>query len=104
MRSFLYCLLLVIAGFVIYYPTLFTNFVSDDLKQIVKNSAVNSLHNIPSLFSESITFEQNNKVIHNFYYKPIFYSLYAILYSAGNKKAFSFHLFQLILYLVNAVL
>jgi len=94
--------LIVFIGIITYFNGLFNNFVGDDFGQIVYNSAIHSIRNIPILFRIS-TFDLGNG-ISGIYYKPLLLFSYTIIYSLFGLNAFYFHFFQLILFIANTIL
>jgi hypothetical protein len=93
---------IVIIGLVVYFNSLFNNFVGDDYGQILYNTQVHSLVNIPTFFRASTFITGSN--ITGIYYKPLLLTTYSILYTLYGANAFFFHFFQLILYIGNAIL
>src|SRR5260221_992102 len=105
MRFRTYLLLLIFIGLVVFFQTLSNKFVGDDDLQIVRNTNVHSIANIPSLFATSTyapggTSSQPNGI----FYRPLMLSVFAILYSFFGAGAMMFHLVQLFIYIANAVL
>jgi len=88
-------LFIVCIGFFIYANFLFNNFVWDDSFQIVQNYLIYSLKNIPSLF----TLGQGN-----YFYRPVTFTLLTIIYSFFGPNVFFFHIVQLIIHILNALL
>lgn len=84
-----------VIGLVVFFLMLFNAFVWDDIIQIVHNSNIASLKNIPKLF---VTGQLG------VFYRPVFYSTFAVLYSLFKLNPFFYHFFQLIIHIGNAVL
>lgn len=93
---------IVIIGLVVYFNSLFNNFVGDDYGQILYNAQVHSITNIPTFFRAS-TFITGSTIT-GIYYKPLLLSAYSILYFLFGANAFFFHFFQLLLYIGNSIL
>lgn len=101
-----FVILLVIVGFLIYFNSLFNGFVWDDEEQIINNTVIKSVANIPSLFSKSLfdTDTTGDKQATGSYYRPIMPICYTIIYSLFGLNPFFFRLFQVLLHIINAVL
>ncbi|MDO8619446.1 MAG: glycosyltransferase family 39 protein [Candidatus Daviesbacteria bacterium] len=97
-----YILILCLVGAVIYFHSLTNQFLLDDPSQISNNPAVHSLTNIPQLFLGS-TFA-GGKNLEGIYYKPVMTTFYTVIYSLFGANPFPFHLIQLILHALNAIL
>lgn len=104
MRDAIYPISLFIIGFFVFFITIFSPFAIDDHSQIVRDKNIQKITNIPSLFLKSVSYPKTEKKIINYYYKPIFYSSYSLLYFLGNGSALPFHVFQLLLYLISGLL
>ena len=74
---------------------LLNDFVWDDIVQIVQNGDIYSIKNIPGLFSTGNL---------GIFYRPVFYSTLAVLYSLSKLETFLYHFFQLSIHISNAVL
>src|SRR5579884_3949447 len=96
--------LIVIVGVIIFFNGLFNGFVGDDQIQITKNAAVQSLDNIGVLFSGGTFYNGADQALNGFSYKPFLNLSYAILFAIFGANAFGFHLFQIILFIINACL
>ena len=95
-------LFLCAAVFIIYSNSLGGEFVYDDEYFIVRNVAIRNLSNIPSFFinPSSIAFSQLAEDV----YRPVAASSYAIDYFLWFYNTFGYHLENLILHGLNAVL
>lgn len=96
-------LIILIIGFLVYLPSLFNGFVWDDEEQIVNNTIIHSLSNTP-LFFKGSTFNTGGAGLSGWYYKPLMTMSFAISYAFFKNNAFGFHLFQLIIHLLNSIL
>ncbi len=94
--------IIVIVGFIVFGNVLFNGFVADDFGQIVTNNSIHSAANIPTFFTTS-TFNQGNGISGD-YYKPLLLTTFTLIHSIGGQNAFLFHLLQIILYIINAIL
>ncbi len=95
---------LIAITFLIYSLALFNGFVWDDEEQVVNNSAVYSLRNIPQHFLGSTFNTGGAGGSSGIYYKPLMSTSFTILYIIGGGRAFLFHLFQIILHTANVVM
>lgn len=96
-------LLLLVAGAVVYFNSLFNGFVWDDEEQIVKNPLVQSWSNIPLIFKSS-TFYGGGAAPTGWFYRPMMTLSYLINWNLWGGRAFGFHLFQVIIHLLNSIL
>lgn len=71
---------------------------------MVKNTAVHSVKNIPSFFAGSTFYTGGAGGLSGIYYKPVMPTTFALIYSIFGGRAFFFHLFQLLLHIINAIL
>lgn len=97
---------IIILGILVFGNILFNGFALDDTSQILTNTPVHSLTNITSFFRGS-TFGPDisgSETINGAYYKPLLTVFYAILYTFSGGNAFIFHLFQLMIYIINTIL
>jgi len=91
-----YIFLLFIIGTVVYFPIFFNGFVWDDFAFILNPTFGHTL-NLAKLFGPNI-FNATG------YYRPIPALYFALLYAISSSHAFLYHLIQLILHIVNAIL
>lgn len=95
-------IIISILGIIVFFNTFFNNFIGDDFNQIVDNPIVHSIGNFPRFFLGS-TFNTGGQ-LGGVYYRPFQSAYYAVVYSLFGAHAFYFHLFQLLLHIVNAIL
>lgn len=97
-------LIIILLGFALYSGSLFNNFVMDDISQVVQNPSIQKISTIPSLFSQSTSYDENNIQVGN-YYKPLLMTAYALIYFFSfGAHPLGFHLAQLLLHLTNTIL
>jgi Tfp pilus assembly protein PilF len=101
-RGFIF--IIVILGFLAYANILGNGFVWDDEEQIVNNTIIRSLSNLPFLFSSSTFNTGGTASLAGAYYKPLMPLSFMINFTIFGLRAFWFHLFQLTIHLANAVL
>ena len=64
-------ILIVITGFILYFNSFFNGFVWDDEEQIVLNTQVHSIFNIPSLFTQATFNSGGAAKLGGLYYRPM---------------------------------
>ncbi len=97
-------ILIVILGFILYFNSFFNGFVWDDEEQIVLNTQVHSIINIPSFFTQA-TFNSGGAVkMSGLYYRPVMITAFSLIYSIFGSGAFFFHLFQVSVHIGSVIL
>lgn len=103
-------LLIFIIGLITYFNALFNDFVWDDFGQVVANPDIHFLRNLPKIFGGSTfyiggfdTSIGEGKNLHQ-YYRPMMGVTFAAIYNIFGSNPFYFHLIQIILHVVNAIL
>ncbi len=91
----------IIVGFLVYFPSLSNGFVWDDEEQIVNNQTVQSLKNLPSLFTGSTFNTGGTGALSGVYYRPLMMVVFSLIHLFFGLRPFYFHLIQLIVHLVN---
>lgn len=102
-KNVYFILTIPILGFLLYANSLFNGFFADDFHQIVDNPTVHSLGNIPAFFSGSTFYTGGTELTGN-YYKPLLPTMFAFLYAVFGENPFGFHLFQVMLHIINSIL
>lgn len=95
--------LIILIGCLVYYPSLWSNFMWDDELQLVYNPLIRSISNIPLFFASS-TFYQGNEGLVGGYYRPFMTTAYTLLYPFTKNNSFGYHLAQLIIHVCNTIL
>ncbi|MBI4009241.1 glycosyltransferase family 39 protein, partial [Candidatus Roizmanbacteria bacterium] len=103
-KSSKYLFFLIIISFLVYFNSIFNGFVWDDEEQIVNNSFVHSIVNIPTFFKNSTFNPAGAEKLPGLYYKPLMTSLFSIIYSLFGPHPFYFHSIQIILHIINSIL
>ncbi|MBI4982360.1 MAG: hypothetical protein HZC15_04385 [Candidatus Omnitrophica bacterium] len=106
-RKTIFIILLFLAAFVVYFNSLFNDFVFDDKVLIVYNPAIKSAKFLPQIFQKDIyvNFLQNNSAQSaSFVYRPLQLLSYYLDYKIWGLNPIGFHLTNLVLHLLNAVL
>lgn len=96
-------ILIACLAFAVFAGTLRAGFVWDDSAQIVKNSALKDLHNIPRFFTTGVWDLLYSHAVAN-YYRPIMYVMYALVYHLFGPQATTFHLLNVLFHALDAVL
>ena len=99
-----YLIFLVSLGFLVYFNSLFNSFVWDDEEQIIKNAPVHLISNITSFFSGSTFNSGGGEGFSGLYYKPLMTTAFSLIYSIFGANAFYFHIFQVVLHIINTVI
>ena len=94
--------LILIIGLSVYFNSFFNGFVWDDEEQILNNSIIKNFSNLPLIFKSS-TFSTGGAGLSGLYYKPLMSFSFMVNYLIWQSSPFGFHLFQVILHLINAV-
>ena len=80
---------LVLIGLLLFSPHLLNGFTNDDSAQIVTNTAVHSLSNIPYFFSSSTFYNGGSST--GVFYRPFSSLTFAVIYSLAGPTPFLFH-------------
>ncbi len=94
--------LIPLIGFLLYFQSLSNGFVLDDNIQLTENLAVHSLKNIPLLFLGGSF--GGSTTLQGIYYKPLMSTVFTLLYAFFGASPMPFHLFQLIVHIINSLL
>jgi tetratricopeptide (TPR) repeat protein len=106
-KKTIFIILLFLAAFVVYFNSLFNDFVFDDKALIVYNPAIKSAKFLPQIFQKDIyvNFLQNSPAqAASFVYRPLQLLSYYLDYKIWGLNPIGFHLTNLVLHLLNAVL
>jgi protein O-mannosyl-transferase len=105
LRNRTYILIICLLGLLIYFNSLFNRFIlGDDEDQIVNNPQVQSVLNIPQFFMGSTYYRQESGLSYGLYYRPLMLTINTITYSIFGPDPLMFHLIQMILQIINALL
>lgn len=96
-------IIFAVIGMAIYANSLNNGFVGDDFPQIVDNPLIHSAANIPQLFTNGTSFDQNN-VLRSDYYRPVFSTVLALIYSFSGDNPVLYHIIQIVFHIFNSVL
>lgn len=89
---------IIIIGLIVFFNSLFNNFLGDDNTQILNNPFVHSITTIPYIFNNYNAQQVNG------YYRPVPNVIYAVLYTLFQKNTFFYHFIQLSFHMGNAIL
>ena len=106
-----YCaFLLVLLCFAVYGNVLTGDFIWDDQLQVVRNTNIRTLENVPRAFTSSLwSFMyskeggENNRIFDR-YYRPLQTVTYILAYQLGGLSPFVYHLINVILHSAATVL
>lgn len=99
-----YILLIIFIGLILYSKGLINGFVGDDDLQILRNTKVHSITNLPSFFFGSTYENAGSDAIAGIFYRPIMMTVFSLAYSLVGPNPVFFHLIQLLFHIVNAIL
>ena len=100
-KPFLPIALLVLTCTLVYFNSLFNGFVFDDVGTIVENKYIKDLaKNLPSFFNASYFKIANIEAS----YRPVATFSYFLLYAVFDLNPFGYHLFSLVLHILNVIL
>lgn len=86
-----------IIAFAVYANTLESDFVWDDRPLILSDTAVRSLSNLPSFFTQDF-FVRHESELRYGYYRPVVKTLYALEYARWGRDPFGYHLANVLLH------
>lgn len=90
----------VFVGFLTFFSGLNGAFQNDDFYQIVNNTPVHSLSNIPSFFQSSTFY--NGEKLTGVYYRPLMTTTFSAIYTFFGENPFAYHFVQLSIYIASA--
>lgn len=99
-----YLLLLVILGLILFSPTITAGFAFDDISQIVNNKYIHHKENLFLFLKSGIAAPGDKNGFFTFYYKPLPFMLYTLLFDYGHGNPLYFHIVQLFFFLLNVCL
>lgn len=96
---------IIIVGLIVYANSFVGQFLLDDQSQIVSNTFVHTILNIPSFFTGGTFFYVTSGAhLTSDYYRPLLSSTIAIIYTLFGTNTFFYHFIQTALHISNAVL
>jgi len=100
LKSWQIAVIFVLIGFAAFFTGLTNPFQNDDFLQIVNNTAVHSITNLPEFFGSSTFF--NGEKLTGVYYRPLMTTTFSLIYSIFGTNTFAYHFVQLSLYIASA--
>ncbi len=97
-------ILLVAIGFFVYFNSLFSPFVWDDVSQIQNNYFIQNLNNLPRFFLGSTFGLSNSLNLTGLYYRPLMTTFFSLIFSSFGSNTFYFHFLQVSIHILNGVL
>lgn len=97
-------LILVVAVLLVYSPVFFSGFALDDTIQIVRLERLHHIGNVWYFLTSGLQSPTAGSGFLTFYYRPLLFMLYTVLYGLGQGSAFPFHLLQLTVFLGDVLL
>ncbi|MFH0936766.1 MAG: tetratricopeptide repeat protein [Candidatus Daviesbacteria bacterium] len=97
-------IILIVIGGLIYFNSFFNGFVWDDEEQILTNTLVHSISNLPKFFASSTFNSGGAATMGGLYYKPLMTTFFSLIYSIFGPNPFFFHFLQVILHIANSIL
>ncbi|MDO8535918.1 MAG: tetratricopeptide repeat protein [Candidatus Omnitrophota bacterium] len=95
-------LLIVAAGFIAYSNSFHSEFVFDDVQQVMNNTVIRSLGNIPAIFTHDLIYYGGKEA--GKFYRPIQSLTYVTDYFLWGKEPFGYHVTNTILHIVVCIL
>ncbi len=90
-------------GISIYASSLLNAFVWDDNENILNNSLLRSLSNIPYFFTGSTFNSGGMGTLVGSYYKPLVTTIFSLIYAISGNNTFLYHLTQLVVHMACAI-
>lgn len=97
-------LIIVVVGLVVYFNSLFNNFVWEDFGQLVNNPIAQNVTNIPTFFMGGTYYSDNSGVLIGNLYRPLMVVYFSIVTTLFGLNPFAFHLLQVLIHVANSYL
>lgn len=94
---------IALVSFGVYLNTLNNSFVYDDTMQVLQNSWIRDVRNLPEIFSKSAWGFQSERA-HSNYYRPLMHIFYMIDYHLFGLNPRGFHLVNVLFHTANSLL
>lgn len=102
-ETFVHAMLIVVAGFVVYFNTMASPFFFDDVINIGENAAIKNFNCFPDT-SRAFGLAIVAEVIDNIILRPVTYFSLAINYALHGLNHFGYHITNLLLHIGNALM
>ncbi len=96
-------MIIILVGFLVFFNSFLNGFVWDDEEQVLNNSLVHNINNLPYLFMGSTFNTGGSGSLAGMYYKPMMSFCFSLLYSISGGKAFFFHFSQVLIHICNSI-
>lgn len=100
MRHFPYLALFFIIGIAVYFPIFFAGFAGDDFTQLIRQPHFHTINAAIAVFGKVVVSPTGHTSIFGFFYRPLPFAVYALLYHIFHANPFYFHVVQFILYAI----
>lgn len=100
LKSWQVAVMFAVIGLAVFFTGLNNPFQNDDFYQIVNNTPVHSIGNLPQFFGSSTFF--NGEKLTGVYYRPLMTATFSLIYSFFGAQPMAYHIVQLILYILGA--
>ncbi len=95
---------IALIGCLTYFPAFTAPFVVDDFGLVVRNTVIRSLSHIPTFFSGGTFYGGNDVHLVGSFYRPLTVLYYALVYHFFGLSSFHYHLFYILLHIINTFL
>lgn len=96
--------LFILTGLLVYSNAIVNGFVGDDTYQVIHNTSLHSLTNIPHFFTGSTYYNADPNTLIGAYYRPVMITVYAVIYAFFGLNPHIFHVMQILLHISNVIL
>jgi hypothetical protein len=96
--------IIFLVGFLVYLNIFPNGFVWDDEEQIVNNTLIQNLGNLPQLLTSSTFQTGGTGTLSGYYYRPTMTISFMANFALWKLNPFGYHFFQLMIHLLNASL
>lgn len=96
--------IIIVVSLGVYANTLFNGFVYDDTDQVLKNSWIRDIRNIPTIFSSPTLSFSTEKDPHTNYYRPMMHLIYMAEYPVFGLKPWGWHLINILFHAMNSIM
>ncbi len=91
-------------GLAVYTNTIFNKFVGDDFHQIINNSYIYSITNIPKFFQGSTYESGGANEVTGLFYRPLMMTGFTVIHALVGLNPAVYHLIQVLLHVFNTIL
>lgn len=98
MSRYSYPIIFLLFILLLYLPILFAGFAGDDIYQLVRQPFFHEFGHVISVFGQVIASPTEHTLFTGFFYRPLTYAVYTVIYVSFNVNPLPFHIIQLVLY------